>query len=235
MFARSPSLFPLPASLFPRPTMHPLRPAFFERPTLDVARDLLGALLVREQHGGPRLVGRVVETEGYRQDDPAFRGWRVFDEATGLVKPEGRGRDLFGPPGRAYVYLVYDRHWMLNVVTEPEGVAGAVLLRAVEPLAGLQDMWTRREAAKKDRDLANGPGKLTQAFGLDGAHHDQPLTTPPLYLAAPEDAFAWPVARSARIGLRHGIDLPWRFFAENHPCVSSGTPSDQVRKRGNRR
>ena len=116
--------------------MHPLPPPFFARPTLEVARELIGTLLVRE-----RLVGRIVEAEAYTQDDPAFRSWGVVDAATGLVKPEGRAYALFGPPGRAYVYRCYN-HWLLNVVTEPEGRAGCVLLRAAEPLAGRDVMWT---------------------------------------------------------------------------------------------
>ena len=204
----------------------PLDHAFFERPTLEVAPDCIGRLLVHEQAAGPRLVGRIVETEAYTYDDPAFRGWDAVDPATGLVRPTRRTADLFGPPGTAYVYRVYG-YWLLNVVTEPEGRPGCVLLRAVEPLAGLDDMARRREAATRERDLANGPGKLTQAFALDGEAHGGALTQPPLYLAddgtAPDE---WTIATSSRIGLRFGIDLPYRFFVAGHRYVSPGTPSD---------
>ena len=211
---------------------HCLPPTFFARPTLEVARDLIGKLLVHEQPADGKLVGRIVEAEAYTQDDPAFRSWGVVDAATGLVKPEGRAYALFGPPGRAYVYRCYN-HWLLNVVTEPEGRAGCVLLRAVEPLAGRDVMWTRREAARREVDLANGPGKLTQAFDVDRRFHGQPLTSPPLYLAEDDEGRDWPIATSARIGLHFGIELPYRFFVKGHPFVSPGTPSDvAVRKRG---
>ena len=217
----------------------PLTSDYFARPTLDVARDVLGKLLVhrrtphqvRGRLSGVPLVGRIVETEGYTQDDPAFRGWGVLDRETGLLRPEGRGYDLFGTPGTAYVYLVYDRHWMLNVVTEREGVGGAVLLRAVEPVEGLEVMRANRPAARRDRDLTNGPGKLTEAFGIDRAFHNQPLTAPPLYLADDGAALDGIVATSSRIGLRHGIERPWRFFFEGNPYVSPGLPSDVAAER----
>lgn len=213
--------------------MTPLPAAFFDRPTLEVARDLVGQLLVHEHPEG-RLVGRLVETEGYTQDDPAFHGWGIVDRATGLVKPEGRGFDLFGRPGKAYVYFIYYRYWLLNVVTEREGIGGAVLLRAVEPLEGLQSMWRRRPAARHARELANGPGKLTEAFDVDKRFHNTMLTAPPLYLAAPDAAAEWPVATSSRIGITRGVELPWRFFVPGHPCVSPGKPSDQAVRRRSR-
>lgn len=203
----------------------PLSSDYFAQPTLDVARDLIGKLLVRERTSGAPLVGRIVETEGYTQDDPAFRGWGVLDRETGLLKPERRGYDLFGVPGTAYVYLVYYRYWLLNVVTEREGVGGAVLLRAVEPVEGEETMRANRPAAKRDRDLTNGPGKLTEAFGIDRSFHGSPLTAPPLYLADDGMAPDWRVATSSRIGLRYGVEHPWRFFAEGHPYVSPGVPS----------
>ena len=218
--------------------MHPLSPSFFARPTLEVAPDLLGMLLVHEQPSGGRLVGRVVEVEAYTQDDPAWRSWGIVDAATGLVVPEGRGLDLFGKPGTAYVYLCYGRYWMLNVVTEPEGWAGCVFIRAVVPLEGQHAMWGRRPAARREVDLTNGPGKLAQAFDIDRRFHGQSLTVPPLYLAKDEEKQEWPIATSARIGLHFGIDWPYRFFVKDHPYVSPGVPSDvaarvrRARKRG---
>jgi DNA-3-methyladenine glycosylase len=209
----------------------------FAPPTLDVAEALLGDWLVydRRAEGGPILRGRIVETEGYTQDDPAFHGWGLYDEETGTLKKEGRGIELFGPPGEAYVYLIYGVHWLLNVVTEPEGTGGAVLVRAVAP--ALDDpgarafMQKRRAAADTAAELTNGPGKLTEAFGITGeAHHGQMLTAPPLYLApsaAGDEVIERPVATSARVGLSKGTERPWRFFYKGHPFVSNGTPSDQ--------
>ena len=101
--------------------MDPLPTDFFARSTLTVAREMLGQRLVRDLPSGHRLVGRIVETEAYTQDDPAFHGWNLYDEETGTVRREGRAADLFGPPGTAYVYLIYGMHWLLNVVTEPDG------------------------------------------------------------------------------------------------------------------
>ena len=206
--------------------MKPLSPSFFARPTLEVARDLLGTLLVHEQPAGEPLVGRIVEVEAYTQGDPAWRNWGIVDPATGLMAPQGRGLDFFGKPGTAYVYLCYGRYWMLNVVTEPEGRAGCVFIRAVEPLAGRQAMWGRREAIRRAVDLTNGPGKLSQAFAIDRRFHGQPLTAPPLYFAEDEETRDWPIATSARIGLHFGIDLPYRFFVKGHLFVSPGVPSD---------
>ena len=206
--------------------MRPLSPSYFARPTLEVAPDLLGTLLVYEHASGERLVGRVVEVEAYTQDDPAWRSWGIVDAATGLVRPEGRGLDLFGKPGTAYVYLCYGRYWMLNVVTEPEGRAGCVFIRAVEPLAGQHAMWERRPAARREVDLTNGPGKLSQAFDIDRRFHGKPLTAPPLYFAEDDEKRDWPIATSARIGLHFGVDWPYRFFVKGHPFVSSGIPSD---------
>ena len=206
--------------------MTPLTSDYFAQPTLEVARDLLGKLLVHEHPSGTRLVGRIVETEGYTQDDPAFHGWGVLDRETGLLKPKGRGYDLFGVPGTAYVYLIYYRYWLINVVTEREGVGGAVLLRAVEPVAGMELMREHRPAAKRDVDLTNGPGKLTEAFGIDRSFHNRPLTEPPLYLADAPNGADVRVATSSRIGLKHGIEHPWRFYVEGDPYVSPGVPSD---------
>jgi DNA-3-methyladenine glycosylase len=209
--------------------MRPLDAAFFARDTLKVAPDLIGKLLVHERPSGDRLIGRIVETEAYTQDDPAFHGWGIVDRATGLVKPEGRGYDLFGHPGKAYVYFIWFRYWLLNVVTEPEGVGGAVLIRAVEPLEGLRLMEERREGIRRPFDLTNGPGKLTQAFDIDGRFHNLPLTEPPLYLAEPDEApVAWPIGTSSRIGITRGVDFKWRFFIRGSRFVSPGKPSDIV-------
>lgn len=207
--------------------MEPLDASYFDRPTLDVAHDLVGALLVHEHPAAGRLVGRIVETEAYTQDDPAFHGWHLVDQETGLLQRKGRGIELFGPPGTGYVYLCYGVYHLLNVVTEAEGVGGAVLVRAVEPVEGAAFMREQRTAARRDRDLTNGPGKLTQAFDIGPRYHDVPVTRPPLYFATQADRGAVPVATSSRIGISRGVDRPWRFFVEQNPYVSPGRPSDQ--------
>ncbi len=209
--------------------------SYYNRPTLEVARDLIGHLLVRELPNGRRLVGRIVETEAYTQDDPSFHGWGIVDKETGLIKPDGRGYDLFGKPGTAYVYLIYARFWLLNVVTEREGVGGAVLFRAVEPLEGLSSMYERREAALRDIDLTNGPGKLTQAFDIGKEMHNKAITNAPLYVQAPGDTRDFAIGTSSRIGISRGVDLPWRFFIPENPYVSPGVPSDVAAVRRRRR
>lgn len=201
-----------------------LGPAFYARRTLAVARDLVGCVLVRDLPDDGRIAGRIVETEAYVADDPAYHGWNAVD-ASGLVALTPRTLDLFGPPGRAYLYAVYDRHWMLNLVTEREGVCGSVLVRALEPLDGLAAMHRRRPVARTARDLCNGPGKLTAALDLDRRVHGADLTE----VASPlrvDRGDALPVETTARIGLTRGIDLPYRFVAVGHPCVSPGVPSD---------
>jgi DNA-3-methyladenine glycosylase len=216
--------------------MSPLPPDYFARPTLEVARDLLGCLLVHDAPEG-RIAGRIVETEAYTQDDPALHGWKATFGEEGFVVPEGRAADLFAPPGTAYVYLIYYTNWLLNVVTEPEGTAGAVLIRALEPVEGVEVMRGNRPAARRDRDLTNGPGKLTQALGVAGAaFHRTDLTRPPLYFAEPPEREPFEVEASSRIGLTRGVERPWRFFVAGHPYVSPGVPSDQalVRRRAKR-
>lgn len=204
---------------------------FFDRPTLEVARALLGKLLVHDHPDGIRLVGRIVETEAYTQDDPAFHGWGIVDHQTGLIKPDGRGYDLFGKPGTAYVYLIYGMYWLLNVVTEREGIGGAVLVRAVQPIAGIDAMFGRRPAARSEIDLASGPGKLTQAFDIDREQHGTMLTEAPLYFAEDPDFPGCSIEASCRIGITRGIDLPWRFFIRDNPYVSPGVPSNIAAER----
>jgi DNA-3-methyladenine glycosylase len=212
-------------------TVKPLDRTFFDRPTLDVAKDLLGCLLVHDAPAG-RLAGRIVETEGYTRDDPALHGWKATFGDEGFVLPEGRAADLFAAPGTSYVYLIYFSNWLLNVVTEPEGVPGAVLIRALEPVEGVEVMRGNRPAARRDRDLTNGPAKLTQALGVaSGDFHGIDLTEPPLFFAIGEDAQPCVVDTSCRIGLTRGIDRPWRFFERGNPFVSPGVPSDVKHRR----
>lgn len=212
----------------------PLAANFFARPTPEVARDLLGRYLVYRSPDDGRLVGRVVETEAYTKDDPAMHGWKATFGTDGRVRPTGRAADLFAAPGTAYVYKIYYAHWLLNVVTEPEGTAGAVLIRALEPIEGEAAMTANRPASiRRRRDLTNGPGKLTQALGIGEApdavrsrFHGTDLTAPPLYFAEGEPVPAARVATSSRIGISRGIDRPYRFFLPDSAFVSPGEPSD---------
>jgi len=201
--------------------------SFYAGDSLTVARDLLGDILVYDHPDDGRLAGRIVETEAYTQDDPAFHGWNLYDPDTGTVRREGKAADLFGPPGRGYVYLIYGAHWLLNVVTEPEDTGGAVLIRAVEPTDGEEAMRRRRGPNRRRVDLTNGPGKLTEAFGVDDAFHQADLTGPPLCVEEAESVPDGDVTTSSRIGLTTGVERPWRFFVADSPYVSPATPSAQ--------
>lgn len=206
--------------------MEPLPRAFYARPVLVVARACIGALLV---HDGPagRSVGRIVETEAYR--GPEDRAAHSYGG-----RRTARTEAMFGPPGHAYVFFVYGMHWHLNLVTSAPGEPHAVLLRAVEPLEGLELMAARRGIAAITRrgdvnaELANGPGKLCAAFAVTREHYGADLTAPPLYLAAPDRARPR-VARSARIGVAYAAEWagkPWRFFDASSRFVSRGKPSE---------
>lgn len=214
--------------------MKPLQPAFFDRSPLEVAPALLGMLLVFESPAGI-VSGHIVETEAYTHDDPAFHAWGVVDPPSGLVKPEGRAYDLFGPPGRSYIYLCYGTYWLLNVLTQQEHIPGCVLIRAVQPASGLDLMWTNRPRITKERDLTNGPGKLTLAMGIDKDLHKTDMTGPPLYFSDEEALDDFTVATSSRIGISRAVDRQWRYYIANNRFVSPGTPSDIAAERRRRR
>jgi len=181
--------------------------SFYTRATVDVARDLLGKWIV---HG--KSAGRIVEVEAYLgEGDPAAHS------AAGMTP---RTRVIFGPPGHAYVYLSYGMHECLNIVAEPEGKAGCVLIRALEPVSGLAAMRERRGAVRSDRELANGPGKLTQALGITRAHYGADLTRGDLVVRSAPDGAAPEVDASARIGITKAADLPLRFSIRGNPFVS---------------
>jgi DNA-3-methyladenine glycosylase len=192
--------------------------AFYARPTLAVARDLLGKLLVHTSADGTTS-GVIVETEAYiGEDDPACHA------APG---PTVRNAPLYGPPGRAYVYLNYGLHDMLNAVTEPEGRPAAVLIRALEPVDGLALMRRRRSAAPwrkgkavvPDHELCRGPGNLTRAFGITLADNRRPLTRGRLTIR--EEAIAiGPIVWDTRIGIRVATERPWRATVAGHRSLS---------------
>ncbi|NND70768.1 MAG: DNA-3-methyladenine glycosylase [Rhodothermales bacterium] len=208
--------------------------SFFDRPATEVAPDLLGRWLVREWAEGVSA-GVIVETEAYMQDDPAFHAWGVVDPPSGLIKPTGRAYDLFGPPGTAYVYLCYGVHWLLNVVTEREGVPGCVLIRGLQPVNGIEALFRNRPRITSVVNLTNGPGKLTSAFGIDKRHHGTDITQPPLYFATPRDFETPAIQTSSRIGISRAVDRQWRYYMTNNSFVSPGTPSDVTADRRKKR
>jgi DNA-3-methyladenine glycosylase len=181
--------------------------SFYQRTTVKVARDLLGKLLV---HG--ETAGMIVETEAYLgADDLAAHSARGITDRT---------RVIFGPPGHAYVYLIYGMYECLNLVAEPEGKPGCVLIRAVQPVAGLEEMYRRRPAARKPEQLASGPGRLTLALGITRALNGADVTRRPLTVQRWGGAPRFRVATTARIGITQCADWPLRFIVADSPFVS---------------
>lgn len=197
--------------------------AFYDRPVLAVAHELLGCVLV---HGA--TAGRIVETEAYHQTEGACHAWRP---PPATPRPTARTAELFGPPGRAYVYRSYGIHTMLNAVCEPEGTAAAVLIRAVEPVRGL-DLVRERRAGRPDRELTAGPGRLTLALGIRMEDDGADLVAGPLRIAppAPDDRPVEAVA-GPRIGITRAVDLPWRFADASSRDVSRPWPPAMPRRR----
>jgi DNA-3-methyladenine glycosylase len=180
---------------------------FYARPTVDVARDLLGKLLV---HG--ETSGIMVETEAYLGGDDL-----ASHSAAGITE---RTRVIFGPPGHAYVYLSYGMHDCFNIVAKPEGRPGCVLIRALEPVTGLEIMRSRRPAARNTRDLTSGPGKLTRAMGITRADYGADLTRGKLFVEEALSSQLFDIQVTPRIGLTKCADLPLRFFLKGNPFVS---------------
>jgi DNA-3-methyladenine glycosylase len=166
----------------------------FDRSVHEVAPELIGATLLVEGIGG-----RIVEVEAYDQEDPASHGYRGRTE---------RNASMFGPAGHAYVYRSYGIHWCLNLVCEAEGLPSAVLVRALEPTHGLDEMRKRR-GLDDPRLLASGPGRLCQALGITREHDGLPLDRPPFDLR--ERAEAVQVLAGERVGITRATELPWRY------------------------
>jgi DNA-3-methyladenine glycosylase len=184
-----------------------LRREFYQRPTVDVARDLLGKVLVH----GP-VAGVIVETEAYLGGDD-----RAAHSARGITD---RTRVIFGPPGHAYVYFVYGMYECLNIVTEPAGQPGCVLVRALEPVAGIEIMQRRRPRAHRLEDFASGPGKLTLALDITRAHNGADLTRGPLVVREPAERRQVEIDVTPRIGIRECADWPLRFVVRDSRFVS---------------
>jgi DNA-3-methyladenine glycosylase len=178
---------------------------FFARSVHLVARELIGCRLFYSGCGGV-----IVETESYERDDPACHAY------VGLT---ARTEVIFGPPGRAYVYLSYGIHSLLNFVAEPAGEAAAVLIRALEPTAGLEAMRARR-GDRPDRDLCSGPGKLTEALGIDLSENGADLSRDPFLLLPPLDGWQGEVITGRRVGITKAVERPWRFGLAGSPHIS---------------
>jgi DNA-3-methyladenine glycosylase len=194
-----------------------LRRDFFDRRVHEVAPDLIGVTLLVDGVGG-----RIVEVEAYDQEDPASHGYRGRT---------ARNQAMFGPPGHAYVYRSYGIHWCLNLVCAAEGVAEAVLVRALEPTVGLEEQ-RRRRGVNDERALCSGPGKLCQALGITREHDGLPLDVPPFRLVerdrTPE------IATGPRIGITRATELSWRYTEANSPFLSRAAPRKARSSRGRR-
>jgi DNA-3-methyladenine glycosylase len=189
--------------------------SFYKRSSLEVARDLLGRVLVRTLPDGTRLAGRIVEAEAYRQDDPASHSFRGRTPRTDV---------MFGPPGHLYVYFTYGMHFCMNAVTGPDGEGSAALLRALEPLEGLDEM-ARRRGTQNPRLLCAGPGRLCQALGIGREHNGTDLVSGDIMhieRGTPlpdEDVGAGP-----RVGVNVAVEQPWRFVVLRSPYLSRRSP-----------
>ncbi len=183
-----------------------LRRSFYARDPLVVAPELLNKVLV---HGA--RAGRIVEVEAYRgTDDPASHAYRGLTPRTAV---------MFGPPGHLYVYFTYGMHWCANAVTSSDGEAGAVLIRALAPLRGVDEMRAARPAARRLVDLANGPAKACQALGIDGTYDGVDLVAAEQSVAILDDETAPPPVPTAgpRVGISVATDVPWRFSVPGDP------------------
>jgi DNA-3-methyladenine glycosylase len=193
---------------------HRLDRAFYDRSTVAVARALIGTLLVHDSDAG-RTVGRIVETEAYLGTrDAASHSYSGRTD---------RNAVMFGPAGHAYVYFIYGVHYCFNVVTRREGIGEAVLVRALEPVEGLELMRARRGSARTDRELCNGPGKLAQAMGFGRAQNGVDLVRGAIGIysgATRGRKCTADIVIAKRVGITRAAELPLRFYLRGNACVS---------------
>ncbi|MGB4125921.1 MAG: DNA-3-methyladenine glycosylase [Dethiobacteria bacterium] len=189
----------------------PLSSSFYRHDTVSVARALLGHLLCRESAAG-LTAGIIVETEAYlSRDDPACHA------SCGRTR---RNAPMFGPPGQAYIYFIYGNHFCFNVVTAPAGIGEAVLIRALEPVDGLELMQRRRGQGRSVLELTNGPGKLCQALAIDQTLNEHDLCRPPLWISAGREVEKEAVISVPRIGISRAVDKLLRFYIKENKYVS---------------
>ncbi|HWR01470.1 MAG TPA: DNA-3-methyladenine glycosylase [Chlorobaculum sp.] len=194
---------------------------FYEVPTLLLAERLLGKIFVKNEGDGRLLKGRIVETEAYLGEvDGASHAWRGKTP---------RNKVMFGPPGTLYVYFTYGCHFMANIVTEPEGSAGAVLLRAMEPVEGIETMRLRRGTDELN-SLMSGPGKLTRALGIGPELYGESLLGATCWLEEAPELTAEMIGTSTRIGISRSTGLPWRKFVAGSPHVSQSRNGTKAKK-----
>jgi len=194
--------------------------SFFARPSPEVGPDLLGRILVRKVGDGTLLTARIVEAEAYQEDDPASHSFRGRSNRTEV---------MFGPPGHAYVYFTYGMHHCMNVVTGSTGEGSAVLLRAAEPLEGLEEM-ARRRGTNDPRALCSGPGRLCQALGIDRAENGLDLVRGRLlWLLEGAPVAPSTISVGPRVGITSGTERPWRFSVQGDRFVSRARPAVPVR------
>ena len=183
-----------------------MKPSFYNRPVLEVAPELIGCIVT---HG--ETSGAIVEAEAYHESEPASHGF---------IGLRPRTEVLFGPPGRAYVYRSYGVHALLNAVCEPDGVGAGVLIRALQPLTGV-GLMRRRRGLQRERDLCSGPGKLTQALGIELDDNGVDLLRGPIVISSRPPAWRdIEVVADRRIGITRAVELPWRFTAAGSRFVS---------------
>ena len=183
-----------------------MKPSFYNRPVLEVAPELIGCIVT---HG--ETSGAIVEAEAYHESEPASHGF---------IGLRPRTEVLFGPPGRAYVYRSYGVHALLNAVCEPDGVGAGVLIRALQPLTGV-GLMRRRRGLQRERDLCSGPGKLTQALGIELDDNGIDLLRGPIVISSRPPAWRdIEVVADRRIGITRAVELPWRFTAAGSRFVS---------------
>lgn len=189
-----------------------MRPDFYARPVVEVARDLVGCTVT---HG--RAMGVIVETEAYHESEAACHAY---------VGRTARTETLFGRPGRSYIYRSYGIHALLNAVCEPEGIGAAVLIRAVDPRRGIAQMRARRGRAGAGdiRELCSGPGKLTQALGIELSQNDTDLHQGPVRIGPRPPGVEPALLVGRRIGITRAVELPWRFCAAGCSGVSRPWP-----------
>ena len=178
--------------------------------TTKAAQAILGSHLVRTLSSGEQLVGRIVETEAYHQSDPATHAHRGKTE---------RNRVMFEAAGVAYVYFTYGMHYCFNIVTGPEDEAAAVLIRAVEPIEGIETMQANRKATDL-HNLCSGPAKFTQAFAIDLSLNGHNLEAPPLELKRGAPVASNDIKTTTRIGISQNTDAPWRFYIKDNAFIS---------------